>query len=405
MRITIFPSRILAVFALSACLAPASASEPASGPKALQLHWEVAIADSRERPSQQLPARILRTGNGELIAAGNRIVPLNRRGPGEITSLDTKALVLDAALDSQDNLWLGGRINQRAFFPGADTADAYLGKFSRNGQKLAEFVFGGWSWRQIVALHPRREGGVLVTGPIEKSSKESGSWLASISDQGKITWEKTIGLPSNSATTEGRDGNIAFIGLRNAHSSGHAAEMEAVFWLFDPQGKVLSEQPIRPGINAHRSMRFESTAIEPSADGYFVLVHWGNPSDDKPLNVAKVSLSGQIQWNVSLRHTAILWVGRRSAGWKKCEPRQAVLENGDLLVTCSVEGEIVLSRLDGKTGAEKIQKVALPSCHERRPAVVTPIPVQKDSVLLFGSRPGNNVAASCSWLADWSLER
>ncbi|PKO43870.1 MAG: hypothetical protein CVU31_12720 [Betaproteobacteria bacterium HGW-Betaproteobacteria-4] len=404
MRITVFPSRILALFALSACLTAASASEPASAPKALQLHWEVAIADSRERPSQQLPARVLRTGNGELIAAGNRIVPLNRRGPGEMTSLDTKAVVLDAALDSQDKLWLGGRINQRAFFPGADTADAYLGKFSRNGQKLAEFVFGGRSWRQIVALHPRRDGGVLVTGPIERSSKENGSWLASISDQGKIAWEKTIGLPSNSAIAEGRDGNIAFVGLSNAHSSGHAAEMEAVFWLFDPQGKVLSEQPIRPGIKAHRSMRFERVAIEPSADGYFVLVHWANPSDDKPLDVAKLSPSGQIQWNVSLRHTAVPWAGR-AAVWKKCEPRQAVLENGDLLVTCSVEGEIVLSRLDGKTGAEKIQKVALPSCHERRPAVVTPVPVQKDFVLLFGSRPGNNVATSCSWLADWRSAR
>ena len=84
------------MFVLSACLAPAIATEQASKSQALQLNWELAIADSRERPSQQLPARILQMGNGELIAAGSRIVPLSRRGPGETTLLDTKAMILDA---------------------------------------------------------------------------------------------------------------------------------------------------------------------------------------------------------------------------------------------------------------------------------------------------------------------
>lgn len=404
MRVTASPSRILAMFVLSAWLAPATAGEQASKPRALQLDWELAIADSRERPSQQLPARILQTGSGELLAVGNRIVRLNRRGPGEITFLDTKALVLAAALDSQGSIWVGGRINQHAWFPGADMADAYLGRFSLNGQKQAEFTFGGRSWRQIVAVHPRHDGGILVTGPIERTSPgNNGTWLASISDQGKIFWEKTIGLPAHSAITEGRDGKIAFVGLRKADAINQTAEEEAVFWLFDPQGKVLAERVIRPNINADRSMRFESVAIEASPDGYFALVRWGNPSDDKPLTVTKVSLTGTVQWNVPLRHTATPWPGR-SAVWKKCHQKHALLGNGDLLVTCSIEGEIVLSRLDGKSGMEKTQRVALPSCHEKRGAVITPLPVKENSVLLFGSRPSNNVAASCSWLAEWGLE-
>lgn len=395
---TTSPSRILAMFVLSVWLAPATAGEQASKPRALQLNWELAIADSRERPSPQLPARILQTGSGELIAVGSMIVPLNRRGPGEITWLDTKALILDAALDSKGNIWAGGRINQRAWFPGADMADAYLGKFSQNGKKLAEFTFGGLSWRQIVALHPSRDGGVLVTGPTK-----GGTWVARISDQGKISWEKTFGFGAIAAITEGRDGNIAFVGLRKADSTSHPYEEEAVFWLFNPQGKALTEQVIRPSINAHRSMRYEAISIEASPDGYFALVRWGNPSDDKPLTVTKVSLTGTVQWSVPLRHTATPWPGR-SAVWKKCNQEHALLANGDLLVTCSIEGEIVLSRLDGKSGMEKTQRVALPSCHEKRGAVVTPLPVKENSVLLFGSRPSNNVAASCSWLAEWGLE-
>jgi hypothetical protein len=391
-------SRILITLVLSACLAPATASEQASKSKPLQLNWELAIPDSRERPSQQLPERILRMGSDEMIAVGNRIVPLNRRGLDSIILLDTKALILDAALDSQGNIWVGGRINQRAWFPGADMADAYLGKFTQNGQKLAEFTFGRRSWRQIVALHPSRDGGVLVTGPIE-----NGTWLARISDQGKTSWEKTIGLGANAAITEGYDGNIAFLGLRKAASTSYPYEEEAVFWLLDPRGKVLAEHVIRPNLNAHRSRRYEALSIEASPDGYFALVGWRDPSDDKPLTVAKVSLTGTVQWNVPLRHTATPRPGR-SAVWKKCHQKHAVLENGDLLVTCSIEGEIVLSRLDGQSGNEKVQSAALPPCHEKRPAVITPVPLKKNFVLLFGSRPSNNVAASCSWLAELALE-
>ncbi len=395
------PSRTLSIPVLlfSVCLATAIASEQASKPKALQLNWELAIADSREGPSQQLPKRILQTVNGEFIAAGSRIVRLDRRGPGDITLLNTKALILDAALDSHDNVWVGGRINQRAWFPGADMADAYLGKFSQNGKKLAEFTFGALSWRQIVALHPTRDDGILVTGP-----KNGGTWVARISGQGKISWEKTFGFGANAAVTEGHDGNIAFLGLRKAASASDKYEEEAVFWLLDPRGNVLGEQVIRPSINAHRSTRYENIAIEASPDGYFALAQWSDPYDDKPLTVAKVSLTGVMQWNISLKHTATPWPGRASAVWKKCQPRQAVLGNGDLLVTCSIEGEIVLSRLNGNSGTEKIQRVALPSCHENRPAVITPFPVKGNSVLLFGSRPSNNVATSCSWLAEWGLE-
>jgi hypothetical protein len=399
---TTFPSRSLAMFVLSVCLASATASERASKPKALQLDWELAISAGREQQSRQLPERILRTDTDELVAVGNRIVPLSRRGPGEIARIDTKALVLDAALDSQGNIWVGGRVNQRAWFPGADMADAYLGRFSRNGEKQAEFHFGNRSWWQIVALHPRRDGGVLVTGP-RQSSRGSGTWLASVSREGKISWEKTIGLSANAAISEGRDGNVAFVGLRNVDSATHTGEEEAVFWLFDPQGKVLAEHVIRPSINAHRSARYESVAMEAAPDGYFALVAWGDPSDDKPLTVAKLSLSGAVEWNVPLKHTATARPGR-SADWEKCDQKQAVLGNGDLLVACSVEGEIILSRLDGKSGTQKTQRAALPACHEKRPAVITPFPLGKNSVLLVGSRPSSNVAASCSWLAELRLE-
>lgn len=389
---------LIPVFLLFVSLATAIASEQETTPKALQLNWEVPISDRREGASPQLPKRILQANNGELIAAGNRIVRLDRGGPGDITLLNTKALILDAALDSHDNVWVGGRINQRAWFPGADMAEAYLGKFSQNGKKLAEWTFGALSFRQIEALHPLRDDGILVSGPIS-----GGTWVARISSRGKISWEKTFGVAARAAVTEGYDGNIALLGLRQIASASDKYDEEAVFWLLDAQGNVLGEQIIYPSINAHRSSRYENMAIEPSPDGYFALVQWSDPYDDKPLTVAKVSLTGAMQWKVSLKHTATPLPKRASALWEKCHPGQAVLGNGDLLVTCSIKGEVVLSRLSGNSGTEKIHRVALPSCHENRPALVTPFPVKGNSVLLFGSRPSNNAAPSCSWMADWKL--
>lgn len=376
----------------------ASASEQAATPTALRLDWELAIPDDRKGPRFPGPVRVMRTASGDVIAVRDSIVPLTRRGPGEARALDTKALILDAALDNQGNIWAGGRINQRAWFPGADMADAYLGRFSPSGKKLAEFTFGGRVWRQIVALHPLGDGGVIVSG-----QKAASTWLASVSARGRVRWEKTTGMRARSAVTEGRDGNIAFVGLRQTSAPEQLYEEEVVFWLFDPKGSVLAERVIRPAINSSRTLRYEDVTIAQATDGYFVLVGWHYPWDSKPLMVVKVSLSGTVQWSVPLGHTAIP-SPERSNVWKKCEQKQTVLANGDLMVTCSVGEEIVLSRLDGSSGAERMQKAILPACHGNRGAAITPIPLTATTVLLFGSRPRGNVAASCNWLAEWSLE-
>ena len=421
MCINHFLGRIFLSVLLLICWVSATANEKVQKPKPLHLHWEIAIPDGRDpvtqelRPTQRLPEFILRTGSDEFIAIRNEIVPFSRHHIGEGISLDTEAQILDAALDAKGDIWAVGRVNQRGY-----AASAYLGKFSRNGHKLAEFAFGGelvapkywWQklspygpFRQLVALYPRRDGNILVAGPKGLSPNEgNGTWLANISDQGKILWEKTIGLPADAAIVEGQDGNVAFAGLRKANSTDRPYEEEVVFWLFDSKGSALAEQVIRPNINEHPGSQFMRVDIEATKDSYFALVRGGNPSDDKPLSVVKISRDGVVQWSVVLKHTATLWEGRSSPRWNKCDQKQVVLGNGDLLVTCSVEGQIVLSRLDGTTGAEKIQKAILPSCHEKRPTIVMPILVAKNSVLLLGSRPSGNVGASCSWLADWTLE-
>jgi hypothetical protein len=384
---------------LSTRLGVASASEQAAKLTTLRLDWEVAIPDTRNGPPIPLPRRVLRTARDELIAVGNELVPLKRHGLGERRLLDTEALILDVALDNQGSIWVGGLINQRAWLPGADMADAYLGRFSESGKKLAEFTFGGLSWRQIASLHPLHDGGVIVSGP-----KANHTWLASISERGEVRWEKTIGMARRSTVTEGRDRNIAFVGLRKGSEVNRPHEEDVVFWLFDAKGNVLAERVIRRAINRDSSARYEDVAIEKAADGYFVLVRWGDPSDNKPLTVVKVSLAGTVQWTVQLEHTATPAPGRRSKTWNKCDQKQAVLANGDLMVTCSVEGDLVLSRLARLSGAEQMQRAILPACHENRPAVVTPIPLTETTVLLFGSRPSGNVGTSCNWLAEWLIE-
>ena len=405
MRRLISSNWMLCALALSLGGAPLAAQEQKTlSLEALVPDWQNVIPEGCEHQVPQLPARIVQTVQGELLALGGSIVPLTRYGMGERLVLNARAVILDAAVDGQGDIWVGGRTNQRAWFPGADMADAYLGKFARNGTKLAEFQFGSRVWRQIVALHPLKDGDILVTGPIERSSARNGAWLARLSSIGKIRWERILGLPRDGAIAEGRDGNIAFVGLRQANLAGQAYREEVVFWLFDRHGNTLVEQVIRSDSNVHAGERYEAVALEASADGYFVLAGSHNPSNETPISVAKLSLAGLEQWRLSLPHTTSPWPGRSSV-WRKCDARQTVLANGDLLMTCSIAGELLLTRLNGKTGTENTQRVALPACHEKRPAVVTPVRAKNDAVLLVGSRPMSNIAASCSWMAEWPVGR
>ena len=376
----------------------ASASDQKTKLTDLQLHWQSPISKEWDLP-HPLPEKILRINKDELIAVGRAVVPLSRRGSDASILLTTESIVIDAALDPQGNISIGGRSNQFAFVSGGDMANAYLRKFSQNGQKLAEFKFGGLSWRQIISLHPLNDGGVIVSGP-----KGGSTWLASISDRGRIRWEKFIGVGRESAVTEGRDKNIAYVGLRKEPTANGKFDLDVVFLLFDAKGNVLADRVIRRSINPYNGETYESLAIESAEDGYFALVGWRDPSSSKALRAVKLSLAGMVQWDVQLDHTAILREGRGVATWNKCDQKQTVLPKGELMVTCSVGDELIISRLDSVSGNEKIQKVKLPACHNSRPAIITPVVSTETTVFLLGSRPCNDVSASCNWFAEWSLQ-
>lgn len=399
-------NKIIFTILYSLFILPTIAGEQNLKISLLQLYWQLEISQgyTYNMPGQlQHIANVVRTKTGEILALGNGIVPLNQSGPAANTFLHTKATILAAGPDGNGNIWAGGLNNHRGWIPGGDLTDAYIGKFDRTGQKLTELVFSDGR-RQISSLHPRRDGGVLVTGPIEQIGSRNGTWLASISPEGKIAWEKTIGLPKRAAIIEGYDGNIGFIGIRKGDSTGQKNRLEVVFWLFNPQGNILAEHVINPNSNTpHGSLPADRYSIEASPDGFFALLRWYDSSTGSPLSVIKLSTTGDIHWNVTLRHTAAQWPERPKV-WEKCDQQQAILGNGDLLITCSLKDEIVLSRLDGKSGIETQQRVALPSCHDKRPALITPFPVDEHSILLFGTRPSGNVGASCAWLAELALK-
>lgn len=215
---------------------------------------------------------------------------------------------------------------------------------------------------------------------------------------------KTLGLPARAAIIEGYDRNIGFIGIRKVDSTGQKSKLEVVFWLFSPQGDVLAEHVIHPNADTpYGSKPADRYSIETSPDGFFALLRWYDSSSRSPLSVIKLSPTGDIQWNVTLKHTAAQWPERPKV-WEYCDQQQVILKNGDLLTTCSLKDEIVLSRLDRKSGIETQQRVALPSCHDKRPALITPFPVDEHSILLFGTRASGNVGASCAWLAELALK-
>jgi hypothetical protein len=112
----------------------------------LKLFWSKTI------PGQMFPSNTVviydfahdRRGRIAMLSTNgtSQVVLMNpsTKDLGHAVELTTKALVTQIALGPERTCWLGGRINQRAWVPGGDIADAYLGRFDQQGHILSEYI-------------------------------------------------------------------------------------------------------------------------------------------------------------------------------------------------------------------------------------------------------------------------
>jgi hypothetical protein len=228
------------------------------------------------------------------------------------------------------------------------------------------------------------------------------NWVAMVSNQGDTLWKYRFGTGKEVAVSALHDRILV------AYFEGNGDENEK-YWedvvtlLLDRSGTVLSRQIVRTDMNRSRSAYYGNLAIEKPEDSFYVISSWQESSNVKPLEVAKVSRDGSLVWRKELPHSISQQPNRVVEVWTSCDQGQTALANGDLLVACAIGKQIFVSRLNASDGNAVTMRVALPECHQGRPAALFLMQKPNEKIWIFGSRPGSNIGASCTWLGQISL--
>lgn len=327
------------------------------------------------------------------------LVDMNEEGKGTHVDLTTKAHVLGIAHGAENALWLGGYIDKRMYVPGWTVTNAYLGKLDQHGQIVEERKFRSLRYRLIGSLFALPSGGIVVHG-IDGDE----SWMANVSESGKVLWQQRFGFETKTAVTTIANGIVAvsFNATRPKKKKKKASWKDVVIWNFDLAGTVLSQKKIEVGINDSGGARFGMLIADKANDAIYVLSNTKELFNAKPIAVTKLSVDGRLIWRKQLPHSILQDKTKSAKSWITCYDGQTVLAGGDLLVTCSIKEEIFVSRLSAANGDVIVTSVPLPECHQGREAKLFPIQRPDGSVWLFGTPQGDN-ATGCTWLGELTL--
>lgn len=362
----------------------------------LKVLWSKPIPAEPQSGALILYDRIRNTdGSFAFVATGGLMTAPDESGPGPVTPWRSKnGRVLVIAQGKENTFWLGGMVNQRSYVPGGDISDAYLAKTDGQGRLIDEHIYKSWfRFRGIRDLLPLDSGEIVIA---------DNNWLAKVADNGRIVWEKKFRLEKRVALSK-IGTQILVASIEGDMTDGEQKYQDnVVVRIFSSDGKTLASHVIRPGINNEKGGHYGGLHITKSPDdAVYVSSNWADLFNAKPIDISKISSDGTIIWRKELIHSIS---HNPNKTWVTCEPALTVLADGDLLVACAIRNETFIYRLDAKTGTTSVKSVALPKCYGSRPANLFLNQRKDGEIWLFGSRPLNNVAASCTWLGKLTLE-
>jgi hypothetical protein len=222
--------------------------------------------------------------------------------------------------------------------------------------------------------------------------------VARISQDGGQLWERLLGNDLGGAIASLPRDRLAIVGFE-ATGSGQSRDYRdhVTAWILDGSGKLLTQTRVRDSINKFQHSYFGKVSIVTTDDAIYVASNWTGLFDAQPVEIAKLSIDGKLLWNTLLPDTAVA-VETAVRSWKGCSPTVAVTPHGGVLVACALDDQIHLYQIDQSSGAYQESHLPLPECQTGHPADLF-LAIRKDGTMtLSGSRPGSNVAPSCSWI-------
>ena len=329
------------------------------------------------------------------------LVGATRTSFGTSVPLPIKAYRLSIAEGAMGTLWIGGVRCGRVSIVSIPLSCGYLAKVDRRGHFFWEREYGKLTERSIQSVTPLASGDVVVSG---KDSDRT--WLARISDDGNIVWERFVGIGKGSATTT-IDGVITLAALEACQCDGSYRENVAV-WSFDQAGKSLGHRVIREGINRAPTQSAAQIRIEKGKGAIYVLSVW-MAFQAQPFEIARLDVRRELVWSKIFPET----VWHRGTMDGASFPATALLSNDDILFAMGEQlpaHGFVLSRLDATTGDLSKMAVRVPSnppppCIERWGPIRFMKEEADNTVTLFGSPPDGQGPMACGWIGEAVLPK
>ena len=319
----------------------------------------------------------------------------DQSGFGTVIPLPVEGYNLHLAEGSEETLWVGGYSKPVTSVFSTRFSYGYLAKVDRRGHLYWKREFGGQTERRIQGMVSLPSGGIAVSG-----RDSDRTWLAEISDDGGIIWERFIGLGKGSAVATA-DGLIILVAIEKSAAAPSYREDVAV-WLFNQVGELLDRRVVREGINRNQTEYSEDIWIERGKNAIYVFSNWTSFAQPKPLEVARIDPRTGVIWRKELPAT-IINPDHGSAPYS-CTAATTVLANGDALVACDTNGdEITLWRLSAESGAltESIVRLSAPprNCEEIWSPTILLKARSEEAVWLFGS-PQSSDEKPCGWIGE-----
>ncbi len=181
--------------------------------------------------------------------------------------------------------------------------DVWVMKFSPNGERLWDRIFGGDADDSATSIQQTTDGGFILAGSTEsKGVGASDAWLLKLSADGKLLWDRTFGRAQDDYATaikQTTDGGFVVVGFH--HSQEPRDDFDIWVLRLSADGKFLWDRSLGG------SLFDSSSSIQQTTDGGYVV--GGTTSSERNGNfnafVAKLGRNGESEEGLFLRHIAM----------------------------------------------------------------------------------------------------
>jgi hypothetical protein len=301
-------------------------------------------------------------------------------------------------------VWVSGSSNWYRGWASSKHSDPYIARIAASGTPRWERVYSNGGYRNIQSMAMMQSGDLAVVG----RNNRDGMWLARVSSDGRLLWEKLLGSPHGAAVASLDDDRIAVVGFEaSGVVRGQDYQLHVAVWILDGSGRVLTTTRVRDAISTRRIEYFGHVAIASTEGAVYVVSAWSSMLRAQPVEVSKVTLDGKLLWSAGLPET-MLEMRDQSTARIVCSLALAALPDGSAILACGgLDGQVRFFQFDRSSARYRTILLSLPDCH-RVPGQLRLVARDDNTLILSGYTSyfyPKFRGKSCAWIGRLTASR